>query len=98
MLQSMRSAAKYIWIILIVAFVGSFLLYETSGLAGRAPVTTTTSIATVNGEEILNILLTDIRSTYNSKRAALGAAGMDVRQFPVLGGGGVPNINFTPSR
>jgi peptidyl-prolyl cis-trans isomerase D len=49
----MRSAAKYIWIILIVAFVGSFLLYETSGLAGRAPVTTTTSIATVNGEEIL---------------------------------------------
>ena len=52
MLQSMRSAAKYIWIILIVAFVGSFLLYETSGLAGRAPVTTTTSIATVNGEEI----------------------------------------------
>lgn len=53
MLQSMRSAAKYIWIILIVAFVGSFLLYETSGLAGRAPVTTTTSIASVNGEEIL---------------------------------------------
>ncbi len=53
MLQSMRSAAKYIWIILIVAFVGSFLLYETSGLAGRAPVTTTTSIGSVNGEEIL---------------------------------------------
>ncbi|HEY0931977.1 MAG TPA: peptidyl-prolyl cis-trans isomerase [Gemmatimonas sp.] len=53
MLQSMRSAAKYIWIFIIVAFVGSFLLYETSGLAGRAPVTTTTSIATVNGEEVL---------------------------------------------
>ncbi len=53
MLQSMRSAAKYIWIALIVAFVGSFLLYETSGLAGRSPVTTTTAIATVNGEDIL---------------------------------------------
>jgi len=52
-LQSMRSAAKYIWIVLIVAFVGSFLLYETSGLAGRSPVTTTTAIATVNGEDIL---------------------------------------------
>jgi len=52
-LQSMRSAAKYIWIILIAAFVGSFLLYETSGLAGRSPVTTTTAVATVNGEEIL---------------------------------------------
>lgn len=53
MLQSMRSAAKYIWIFIVVAFIGSFLLYETSGLAGRAPVTTTTSIATVNGEHIL---------------------------------------------
>lgn len=53
MLQSMRSAAKYIWIILIVAFVGSFLLYETSGLAGRAPVTTSTTVGSVNGEDIL---------------------------------------------
>ncbi len=53
MLQSMRSVAKYIWIILIAAFVGSFLLYETSGLAGLNPVTTTTAVATVNGEDIL---------------------------------------------
>lgn len=53
MLQTMRSAAKYIWIILIAAFVGSFLLYQTSGLSGRTPVTTTTAVATVNGEDIL---------------------------------------------
>lgn len=53
MLQSMRSAAKYIWIVLIVAFIGGFLLYETSGLVGRAPVTPTTAVATVDGEEIL---------------------------------------------
>ena len=53
MLQSMRSAAKYIWIVLIVTFIGGFLLYETSGLVGRAPVTTTTTVATVDGEEIL---------------------------------------------
>jgi len=52
-LQSMRSVAKYIWWFLVAAFVGSFLLYETSGLAGRAPVTTNTAVATVNGEEIL---------------------------------------------
>jgi peptidyl-prolyl cis-trans isomerase D len=52
-LQSMRSVAKYMWWFLVVAFIGSFLLYETSGLAGRAPVTTTTSVATVNGEDIL---------------------------------------------
>ncbi len=53
MLQSMRSVAKYMWWFLVVAFIGSFLLYETSGLAGRAPVTTTTTVATVNGEDIL---------------------------------------------
>jgi peptidyl-prolyl cis-trans isomerase D len=49
----MRSAAKYIWWLLIVAFVGSFLLYETSGLSGRTAVTTTTVVATVNGQDIL---------------------------------------------
>ncbi|HVF38800.1 MAG TPA: peptidyl-prolyl cis-trans isomerase [Gemmatimonadaceae bacterium] len=49
----MRSSAKYIWIFLIIFFVGGFLLAETSGLLGRAPVTTTTAVATVNGEDIL---------------------------------------------
>lgn len=53
MLQSMRSAAKYIWIVLIIAFVGGFLLVDSSGLLGRAPVTTNTVVATVNGEDIL---------------------------------------------
>ncbi len=53
MLQSMRSSAKYIWIFLIIFFVGGFLLAETSGLIGRGPITTTTAVATVNGEDIL---------------------------------------------
>ena len=53
MLQSMRSSAKYIWIFLVIFFVGGFLLAETSGLLGRAPVTTTSAVAKVNGEEIL---------------------------------------------
>ena len=53
MLQSMRSSAKFIWWFLVLAFVGSFLLYETSGLSGRAAVTTSTAVATVNGEDIL---------------------------------------------
>lgn len=52
MLQQMRSAAKYIWIILIVAFVGGFLLAETSGLLGRSPVTPSTVVAKVNGKDI----------------------------------------------
>lgn len=52
MLQSMRSAAKYIWIFIVVAFVGVFLFTETSGLLGRQPVTTGTPVAEVNGDEI----------------------------------------------
>ena len=53
MLQQMRSAAKYIWLFLVVAFVGGFLLAETSGLIGRASLTPTTPVAEVNGREIL---------------------------------------------
>ena len=53
MLQTMRSSAKYLWIFLAVFFVGGFLLAETSGLLGRAPVTTSTVVGKVNGEEIL---------------------------------------------
>src|SRR6202521_595669 len=49
----MRASAKYIWIIIVVLFVGGFLLAQTSGLLGRAPVTSTTAAATVNGEDIL---------------------------------------------
>jgi peptidyl-prolyl cis-trans isomerase D len=49
----MRASAKYIWLIIVVLFVGGFLLAQTSGLLGRAPVTSTTTVATVNGEDIL---------------------------------------------
>ncbi|HEU4749125.1 MAG TPA: peptidyl-prolyl cis-trans isomerase [Gemmatimonadaceae bacterium] len=49
----MRSSAKYIWIFILIAFVGGFLLMETSGLLGSAPITTNTAVATVNGEDIL---------------------------------------------
>jgi len=53
LLQAMRASAKYIWIIIVVLFVGGFLLAQTSGLLGRAPVTSTTAAASVNGEDIL---------------------------------------------
>lgn len=53
MLQTMRASAKFVFWILAVAFVGGFLFAEASGLLGRARVTPTTAIATVNGQEIL---------------------------------------------
>src|SRR5947207_764466 len=49
----MRSAAKYIWLFVVVVFVGGFLMMETSGLLGRTPITPTTPVAKVNGQEIL---------------------------------------------
>jgi peptidyl-prolyl cis-trans isomerase D len=48
----MRGLAKYIWVLVALVFVGGFLLYETSGLMGKAPVTATTAVAVVNGREI----------------------------------------------
>lgn len=48
----MRGLAKYIWVIVAFVFVGGFLLYETSGLMGRTPVTASTAVAVVNGNEI----------------------------------------------
>lgn len=53
MLHQMRSLAKYVWLFVALAFVGGFLLYETSGLIGRTPVTTTTAVAVVNGHELM---------------------------------------------
>lgn len=53
MLQSMRSAAKWIWFVIAAVFIGGFVFYQSSGLFGRTPVTTTTAVAKVNGREIL---------------------------------------------
>jgi peptidyl-prolyl cis-trans isomerase D len=52
-LQQMRSAAKWVWLFVAAAFVGGFLIMETSGLLGSAPLTPTTAVAEVNGREIL---------------------------------------------
>src|SRR5215217_2260213 len=48
----MRSAAKPIFIILAITFVGGFLFADASGLLGRAQVTAGTPVATVNGHDI----------------------------------------------
>ena len=55
MLQQMRSARFVIivWSLIAIAFVGGFLLVETSGLLGMGPIQPTTPVATVNGNEIL---------------------------------------------
>ncbi len=49
----MRASAKYIWIIIVILFIGGFLLAQTSGLLGREAVSSTTAAASVNGDDIL---------------------------------------------
>src|SRR5215210_5693115 len=49
----MRSSAKFVFWILAFAFIGGFLLVESSGLLNRGAVTPTTAVASVNGTDIL---------------------------------------------
>jgi parvulin-like peptidyl-prolyl isomerase len=49
----MRSSAKFVFWILAVAFIGGFLLAESSGLLGLSAVGPNTAVATVNGQDIL---------------------------------------------
>ncbi len=53
MLTRMRSARNtVIWLIVFVAFVLGFLLYDASGLITGGAITPTTTVASVNGREI----------------------------------------------
>ena len=52
MLQSMRSAAKYIWWAIAILFLVTFVFLDQSGLTGRGKVSAGTSVAKVNGTEI----------------------------------------------
>lgn len=72
----MRASAKYIWIIIVVLFVGGFLVAQTSGLLGRAPVTSTTAVASVNGEDIL--ATTWYQATQNLEQQATQASNQSI--------------------
>jgi|HubBroStandDraft_6_1064221.scaffolds.fasta_scaffold41021_1 peptidyl-prolyl cis-trans isomerase D len=55
MLSQMRANAKYIWYFVVAAFIIGFLLYQTSGLAGRTKNTASTTVFSVNGQDITYI-------------------------------------------
>jgi peptidyl-prolyl cis-trans isomerase D len=73
MLHQMRSLAKYVWLLVALAFVGGFLLYETSGLIGRTPITTTTAVAVVNGHELMyRDFMARVQNQIQSEQAQAG--------------------------
>ena len=77
MLQQMRSAAKWIWIFVFVAFVGGFLLLDTSGLLGREQVTTSTIVASVNGTDIPYITWMNVSNALAQQREQQMGRGLD---------------------
>jgi len=72
----MRASAKYIWIFIVVAFVGGFLLLETSGLMTRGQISPTTAVAKVNGEDIL--ATTWYQTTQNLEQQATQRGGRGI--------------------
>jgi len=72
----------FVWAILFFAFVGGFLLGEVSGLLGRAPVTTSTVVGKVNGDEITYVAwqnLTNALAQEQEQRTGRGL-NLDERQ------------------
>ena len=57
MLTKLRSAGRssrmIIWLLIFIAFVIGFLLYDASGLVSGGGITTSTKVATVNGRDVL---------------------------------------------
>jgi len=76
-LQQMRSAAKWIWIFVFVAFVGVFLLLDTSGLLGRDQVTTTSVVASVNGRDIPYLTWVNVSNAIAQQREQQMGRGLD---------------------
>src|SRR5579862_7867382 len=52
MLSQMRANAKYIWYFVVAAFILGFIFFQTSGLSGRNRNSTTTTVFSVNGEDV----------------------------------------------
>lgn len=78
MLQSMRSAAKWIWIFIVIAFVFGFLLVQTSGLLGRERITTSTVVGEVNGTDIPYLTWTNLANNLAQNQERQGGQSMSL--------------------
>lgn len=77
MLQDLRSAGKYIMWVLLAAFIGGYLLIDTSGLLGVQPVTQGTAIAEVDGEEISYVAWLNATNNLVQEQEAQQGRGLD---------------------
>jgi len=77
-LQDMRSAGKYIMWVLLAAFIGGYLLIDSSGLLGVQPVTQGTVIAKVAGTEIPYVAWVNATNNLVSEREAQQGRSLDL--------------------
>jgi peptidyl-prolyl cis-trans isomerase D len=77
-LQQMRSAAKWIWILVFLFFVGGFLLLDTSGLLGRDQLTPSTAVATVNGVDVPYMSWLNLSNTIAQQREQGSGRGLSL--------------------
>jgi peptidyl-prolyl cis-trans isomerase D len=76
-LQDLRSAGKYIMWVLLAAFIGGYLLIDTSGLLGVQPVTQGTAVAEVDGEEISYVAWLNATNNLVQEQEAQQGRGLD---------------------
>jgi peptidyl-prolyl cis-trans isomerase D len=79
-LQQMRSAAKWVWIVLVVCFVGVFLFADTSGLLGLGPtrITSSTAVAKVNGVEVPYLQWANLSNNLAQQQERGGGRGLSL--------------------
>ena len=84
MLQQLRSRSGWVWAIVFLFFVVGFLLADTSGLLGLgpAPITNSTVVAKVNGQEIPWLTWQNLANQLQQQQEQSGGRGlnMDERQ------------------
>ncbi|MBK8249471.1 MAG: SurA N-terminal domain-containing protein [Gemmatimonadetes bacterium] len=80
MLQQLRSRSGWVWAIVFLFFVVGFLLADTSGLLGLgpAPITNSTVVAKVNGQEIPWLGWQNLANQLQQQQEQAGGRGLNL--------------------
>ncbi|MBL8960231.1 MAG: SurA N-terminal domain-containing protein [Gemmatimonadetes bacterium] len=80
MLQQLRSRSGWVWAIVFLFFVVGFLLADTSGLLGLgpAPITNSTVVAKVNGQEIPWLSWQNLANQLQQQQEQAGGRGLNL--------------------
>src|SRR5688572_32900714 len=77
----MRSAAKWIWVFIVIAFIGGFLLLDTSGLLRRDQVRTNSVVVSVNGTDIPYMTWRNVTEAISQQRSQQMGRGLNGDEY-----------------